>query len=511
MRQENHDYCKHCNKHHEAQDRMFTCCLEESGGFDREPASWTRQQADRIRINSDTAAPVIDFDDLENTAPDLWVWDTWPLREQDGSIAVLPGGWRVIFSLTAPRSVLPGKRHDIATIRYFYSRDGQDWIPGGRVFPAGDTLGSRQWAGSAFVKDDVIYFFYTATGRRGESTISYEQRMAFAQGDVLSNLDGVEFENWGEHVIILVPDGEFYQTQEQSGEGIIYSFRDPWYYKDPESGCEYLLFEGNTAILPTVRECEPENIGDGDYRSGNDVPNGAAQFNGNVGIALLRDDDYTEWELLPAILEAECVNQQLERPHIVYRNGRYYLFIVSHQFTFAPGLDGPDGLFGFAANDLFGDYVPLNEGGLVIANPPEQPFQAYSWIVLPDFSVESFVNYFNLEGLTLDEVANQPDQYIFNHFGGVLAPTLQLQVNGLETDIVNELEQGLIMESETEDAPFRPKCKQSKKHHNTNTGCSCGCDSHHQNDHSPDYEGSNSCRNKHCHCKNPYHDSKRSH
>ncbi|KGX89288.1 levansucrase [Pontibacillus halophilus JSM 076056 = DSM 19796] len=454
--------CGKCDYCHHKGNRKFRCCFEESGGFDRTPAIWTREQAEQIRITPQNAAPVIDFDALEPTAPDLWVWDTWPLREQDGSIAVLPGGWRVIFSLTAPRSVLPGKRHDIATIRYFYARDGQDWIPGGRVFPQEDPFGSRQWAGSAFVKDGEIFFFYTATGRRGETSVTYEQRLAFARGDVFSDLEGVLFDNWEEHVIIAEPDGEFYQTQEQSGGGIIYSFRDPWYYLDPESGCEFVLFEGNTAITPAVRECEPQNIGDGDFRSGNDVPNGAAQFNGNVGIMLLRNSDYTEWELLPAILEAECVNQQLERPHIVYSGGRYHLFIISHQFTFAPGLDGPDGLYGFVANNLFGNYVPLGEGGLVIANPPEQPFQAYSWLVLPDLSAESFVNYFNLEGLSLNEVGNQPDQYIFNHFGGVLAPTLQLTVDNLDTTIVNELAQGLVMESETQSAPFPPTCEKRR-------------------------------------------------
>lgn len=471
--------CGKCGYCHGGGDHKFKCCLEESGGFDREPAIWTRQQADMIRITPENSAPVIDFDDLELTAPDLWVWDTWPLREQDGSIAVLPGGWRVIFSLTAPRSVLPGKRHDIAQINYFYARDGQDWIPGGPVFPPGDALGSRQWAGSAFVKDGEIYFFYTATGREGEATVSYEQRLAFARGEVMSNLNGVLFDNWGPHEIILEPEGEFYQTQEQSGSGIIYSFRDPWYFLDPETGCEYILFEGNTPITPAVRECEPENIGDGDYLSGNNVPGAAAQFNGSVGIALKSGapDDYTEWELLPAILEAECVNQQLERPHIVYLDQRYHLFVISHEFTFAPGLEGPDGLYGFVANNLFGNYVPLNGSGLVIANPPQEPFQAYSWLVLPDLTVESFVNYFNLDGLSLSEVGNMPPEFIFNRFGGVLAPTLLLEINGTDTNIITELSQGLITVSQTADAPNPPRCgryrdrdednksKNHKRHH----------------------------------------------
>ncbi|WP_345243709.1 glycoside hydrolase family 68 protein [Pontibacillus salipaludis] len=446
--------CRKCNKF----CKKFECCLEQSQGAT--PSAWTRQQAEQIRITSANAAPIIE-EPFEDTAPDLWVWDTWPLREKDGSIAVLPGGWRVIFSLTAPRSVLPGKRHDIATIRYFYARDGQDWIPGGVVFPEGDALGSRQWAGSAFVENGEIFFFYTATGRRNEAQVTYEQRMAFAKGEVFSDLNGVLFNNWEEHSIILVPDGEFYQTQEQSSGGIIYSFRDPWYWIDPESGCEYIIFEGNTATpqQPIDRECNPENIGDGDFRSGNDVPDGSANFNGNVGVALLRSSDYREWELLPPILEADCVNQQLERPHIVYVGGRYHLFIVSHKFTFAPGLDGPDGLYGFVANDFRGNYVPLGEGGLVVANPPEEPFQAYSWIVLPDLSTLSFINYYNLDGVSLDQLPSLPDQFIFNRFGGTLAPTLQLSINGTETQIVNELAQGLVMESSTESAPFTPRCE----------------------------------------------------
>ena len=69
-------------------------------------------------------------------------------------------------------------------------------------------------------------------------------------------------------------------------------------------------------------------------------------------------------------------------------------------FTFAPGLEngpGPDGLYGFAAGSLRGNYRPLNDGGLVVANPPQEPNQAYSWLVLPDFSVLSFVDTFDLQ------------------------------------------------------------------------------------------------------------------
>ena len=40
-----------------------------------------------------------------------------------------------------------------------------------------------------------------------------------------------------------------------------------------------------------------------------------------------------------------------------------------------------------------GPYSPLNRRGLVLSNPPQTPYQAYSQWVLSDLSVVSFVNY----------------------------------------------------------------------------------------------------------------------
>ncbi|MDF2804350.1 MAG: lsc [Anaerocolumna sp.] len=434
-------------------------CLREN--VNATPSRWTREQAELIRLTPDNTAPVIQVPDpFVRTSPDLWIWDTWPLKTKDGSIAVLPGGWRVIFALTAPQSVLPGKRHDIARIGYFYSRNGLDWIEGGALFPEGASLGSREWAGSAFVEDGRIHFFYTATGRRGETTLTFEQRIAYTTGEVFSDLNGVLFDNWSPHQIILEPDGVLYQTLEQSqgAGGIIYAFRDPYFFKDPATGCEYLLFEGNVAGTPEDIDCGPG------------VPPEARAFTGNIGIALLHSRDFTEWTLLPALLEATCTNQQTERPHIVVHNGRYFLFTDSHEFTFAPGLTpgpGPDGLYGFVASSLRGNYVPLNESGLVIGNPPQEPFQAYSWFVLPDLSVISFIDNFNLQGIPIQEVGLLPAQFQFAHFGGTLAPTLQLEVTGpTTTSIVNELGFGLVMLSQAES----PKCIRTR---NEVTGQDC--------------------------------------
>ena len=38
-------------------------------------------------------------------------------------------------------------------------------------------------------------------------------------------------------------------------------------------------------------------------------------------------------------------------------------------------------------------YQPLNGSGLVIANPADDPDQAYAWLVQPDLRVTSLLDY----------------------------------------------------------------------------------------------------------------------
>lgn len=407
---------------------------------------WTIEQAQSIMLTSSNTAPVIDFDDVAIIDPDLYVWDTWPLRTQRGGVANVDG-WKVIFSLTAEKDVLPGERHGVATIRYFYSRDGKSWGNGEIALSRDEAAGLRQWAGSAFIDDSgELHLFYTATGA------GFLQELALAKGKRFrSTGDGLELVgSWSFNGVIARADGELYQTQEQS-EGILYSFRDPWYYFDRASGEHYILFEGNTP-LSSLDEipCSGSAIGGGDYTSGGSGGVvSQAQFNGSVGIARATNAELTEWELLPPLLEAICVNQQLERPHLVVQGNRYYLFFISHKFTFAPPLDGPDGLYGFVGPGLRSDYQALNGHGLVVANPPEAPFQAYSWLMLPNTFVQSFANYSGLDGIGLDEVGTLPPEQQKELFGGSLAPSLKVVLSRDRTRITAELKDGFIPGSGT--------------------------------------------------------------
>lgn len=393
---------------------------------------WTRQHASNFVLTEDNTAPEIN--DFEHVAPDYWIWDTWPLKDRDGKVATV-NGYKVAFALTASKEYTWHGRHDVAEIRYFYSKNGKDWTMGDIAYDPDEAYGSRRWAGSAIIdENDRVHLFYTATGREGEEVPSVEQRLAKVTFDIEAKKGnkGVSLSNWGEHELLLEADGEYYETMDQATGDILYSFRDPEFFKDPKTGEEYLLFEGNTAGYEKV--VEPHHIGDEEFRKNHEVPEGAEDFNGNIGIAKALDDDLSEFELQPPLLEAMGVNQQLERPHVLEKGGKYYLFTISHEFTFAPGLWGPDGLYGFVADSLHGDYKPLNENGLVVANPENNPFQAYSWYVMPNGTVLSFVNeFYDVNGDL--------------QFGGSFAPTLKLSISNDTTKVTGELGEGQIIPS----------------------------------------------------------------
>jgi levansucrase len=77
-----------------------------------------------------------------------------------------------------------------------------------------------------------------------------------------------------------------------------------------------------------------------------------------------------------------------------------------------------------AAQAITGPWLPLNGTGLVFANPAETPIQAYSWQVLHDLSVISFVDRPGLAQEPVDPAVAR------RHFGGTPAQPLQLALFG---------------------------------------------------------------------------------
>lgn len=440
-------------------------------------AKWTRADAMQLQRMSDTEAgsrensmptdltmPDVprDFPDMSNEQ--VWVWDTWPLIDAHANQYSFKD-WEVIFSLVADRDLGFDDRHVFAKIGYFYRPahiptdqrpENGGWTYGGLVFPDGVTgqmfadqsySHQTQWSGSARIQNNgkVKLFFTNVAFYRDQNGVDrkpYDPRIALSEGRLHANKHGVWFSGFNDADSLLEADGTYYQTGEQNP---FFNFRDPFTFEDPaHPGETFMVFEGNTAMVREEAKCTEEDLG---YREGDpyaetveEVNNSTAPLNiGNVGLARATNDDLTEWEFLPPILSANCVTDQTERPQIYLKDGKYYLFTISHRTTYAAGLDGPEGVYGFVGDGVRSDYQPMNGGsGLVLGNPtnlnfnPGRPFapdfnqpfghfQSYSHYVMPGGLVESFIDTIGTEG---DFVR-----------GGTLAPTVKVDLDGTSSTV----------------------------------------------------------------------------
>ncbi|WP_109210429.1 MULTISPECIES: glycoside hydrolase family 68 protein [Microbacterium] len=440
-------------------------------------AKWTRADARQLKRLSDPTAgskqnsmpveltmPAVpqDFPDMSNE--EVWVWDSWPLTDEDANQYSV-NGQEIIFSLVADRNLVFDERHVFAKIGYFYRPAGipaeerpenGGWTYGGLVFDEGVTgkifpdqsySHQTQWSGSARIsKGGEIKLFFTDVAfyrnEDGSNRKPYDPRIALSVGKVHANKHGVKLTGFDKVTDLLQADGTYYQTGAQNE---FFNFRDPFTFEDPaHPGETFMVFEGNSAMPRETATCNEEDLG---YREGDPFTETVDQVNasgatyqiGNVGLAKAKNKELTEWEFLPPILSANCVTDQTERPQIYMKDGKYYLFTISHRGTFANGIDGPEGVYGFVGDGIRSDYQPMNSGsGLALGNPTNlnfaggQPFapdfnqpighfQAYSHYVMPGGLVQSFIDTIGTEGS-------------FRR-GGTLAPTVKIDIDGASSAV----------------------------------------------------------------------------
>lgn len=357
--------------------------------------------ADAARLAAaQPGAAIVPFAEVSHDPglPDLDLWDMWHLTEADGS-TVFDGGRSWWFFLATPRFPDPEARHDHARIRLLSHGDG-GWRDHGWTFEPGFTPGSREWSGSAVrTADGSVRHFFTAAGRRGEPT-TFEQRV-FETRAPFAVVDGEpRFGAWSPPIECVVADGAHYTVARDAVAAPtgIKGFRDPGYFRDPADSREYLFFTANAG--------------------------GADRFpDGVIGAATASGDG---WSLLPPIVSAVGTNSELERPHVVFHAGRYYLFWSTHAHRFAAGIGAPSGLYAMVADRVEGPWRPVNGSGLVAANPASAPVQAYCWWVTDELCVASFVNYWR--GGPATEPATPEARRAA--FGGVPAPFFALVIDG---------------------------------------------------------------------------------
>ena len=342
--------------------------------------------------------PPITAADVAPILPGIDLWDCWPLAHEDGR-SVVHHGRMLWFFLGAPALPDPADRHVIARIRLLsHGTDG--WRDHGHALPDGLNPGTREWAGSAVLGDDgvTVTLFYTVAGRR-DGPSSVEQRLYAVDG----RLDEEGIGHWQTPREIIVADGVRYLLDRQEvsnpAPGTIKAFRDPAWFRDPATGKAHVLFCASAAW--------------------SDDPH-----NGLIGIATREGD---AWVPGNPLIEAIGVNNELERPCPIHRDGRYYVFWSTQRHTFGPhAVAGPNGLYGAVADRIEGPWRMINGNGLVAANPLDEPTQSYSWWVTGEGEVWSFVDYWGMAGRAL---ADHPE-LLRSRFGGTPAPVFRLRFDG---------------------------------------------------------------------------------
>lgn len=356
------------------------------------PTTWSTQAIGRIAEQPEAAAPLIRVSDVTPVVDGFGFWDAWPIQETNGDIFKLRGGNELWMALGTPLFDNPDDRHLHARI-HLILRVGDGWRHLGPALPDGFAPGSREWSGTAVIEGGgaTVTLYFTAAGRRGEVETSFEQRLFSAEATLHQDVDPPSLTEWRNLRELVERDPAHYMdTGGGSGQvGKIKAFRDPAIFRDPADGTDYFFFAGSAA-------------------------NSASDYNGVIGVAQATANG---WDLLPPLISADGLNNELERPHVIHHGGLYYLFWVTQRHVFDPsGPTGPTGLYGMVSDALFGDWRPLNGSGLVLANPDAAPAQAYSWFVFPDLSVTSFVDDWGGSGE--------------RRFGGTFAPFVHLRLEG---------------------------------------------------------------------------------
>ena len=210
---------------------------------------------------------------------------------------------------------------------------------------------------------------------------------------------------WTPHREAVVADGAHYVVvdQEDGEPGFIKAFRDPFPFRDPATGEDYLLFTGSMAGSTT-------------------------DFNGCIGIARRTADGY---ELLDPLVTADGVNNELERPHVSSHDGRYLLFFSTQARTFHPDCPGTYRALRTGRRQPLRAVRALQRAqAVILINPPTEPFQAYSWVVLPDLTTTGFVDSFAMHGRHPGELESFGPTLVRRHFGGTMTGVSQLRVDG---------------------------------------------------------------------------------
>jgi levansucrase len=166
---------------------------------------------------------------------------------------------------------------------------------------------------------------------------------------------------------------------------------------------------------------------------------GAPYQIGNIGLAKAKNAELTEWEVPAADPLGNCVTDQTERPQFVFKDGKSYLFTISHRSYVRRGPRRPEGVYGFVGDGIRSDFQPLNGGsGPGAGNPTNLNF-AGGEPFAPDYNqppgslpgVLALRDARRLVQSFIDTIGTH-DDFVR---GGTLAPTVKMDIHGDTTSV----------------------------------------------------------------------------
>ena len=265
------------------------------------------------------------------------VWDPWILK--DGEVYRL-------FYLKALKKYNPW--WTVSHICGAVSSDLVNWQDLGVLLeanPDNDWESGRVCAGCAYKEDGVYYLFYSAGGKEPP-----HQRIE-AIG-LATSVDGVHFSRVSDRPLLMPDqDNPWYGPSRWTGH---FHWRDPYIFKDEKTGKYYLFICASSK-----------------------VPN---QFQGCVGLAV-SDRVSGPYEILPPVVDVPADAAEvwpyyhLERPQVIYRNGKYHLFFSCFKQFFNPTwLETVkkkrvtnSSLYWYVADQITGPYQPVDREDFVVA------------------------------------------------------------------------------------------------------------------------------------------------
>ncbi len=302
---------------------------------------------------------------------DNLTWDPWILK--DGDLYRL-------FYLVGSKKAEPW--WSTGKIYGAISSDMKEWKALGILLepdPANPWESGRMLAGFTYKEDDVYYLFYSAAGK-GELEIMNEGI------GLATSTDGLHWKRYSTNELIK-PDNDHrwygqYKRQMGDDEYDHYQWRDPYIVKDDKTG-KYYMF-----ICAYLKE------------------GGEGKFRGCVGLAVA-DKIAGPYELLPpaavAFVEGtkESPYYEMERPQVIYKNGKYHLFFSCWTTWLNPKWVQKVGkknlsdssLYWYISDHITGPFKPVNDKPIVKGSEktgiygtnffpaPDNPeeFIAYGW------------------------------------------------------------------------------------------------------------------------------------